>query len=84
VIPNPFRDLFKKWLSPCGMELAEELLHYDPSKRISAAQALQHPYFTHEQPPPQQPTGLISLEGEWHELETKREKARKRKKEAAG
>jgi len=27
---------------------------------------------------------LITLEGEWHELETKREKARKRKKEAAG
>jgi hypothetical protein len=27
---------------------------------------------------------LIALEGEWHELETKREKARKRKKEAAG
>jgi CTD kinase subunit alpha len=75
VIPNPFRDLFKKcerftsharrgisdgtcrWLSPSGMELAEELLHYDPSKRISATQALQHPYFTQEQPPPQQPTG---------------------------
>lgn len=75
VIPNPFRDLFRKcerftgharheisdgtcrWLSPSGMELAEELLHYDPSKRISAAQALQHPYFTQEQPPPQQPTG---------------------------
>ena len=75
VIPNPFRDLFKKygilqvssflpvsdvfyrWLSPSGMELAEELLHYDPSKRISAAQALQHHYFTQEQPPPQQPTG---------------------------
>jgi CTD kinase subunit alpha len=75
VIPDPFRDLFKKygtrllvlvvgfltgfhrWLSPAGMELAEELLHYDPSKRISAAQALQHPYFTQEQPPPQQPTG---------------------------
>ena len=27
---------------------------------------------------------LSTLEGEWHELETKREKARKRKKEAAG
>ena len=51
VIPNPFRDLFKKygvficssrrvvsdgtcrWLSPCGMELAEELLHYDPDRK---------------------------------------------------
>lgn len=84
VIPNPFRDLFRKWLSPSGLELAEELLHYDPSKRISATQALQHPYFTREQPPPQQPTGLNALEGEWHELETKREKARKRKKEAVG
>jgi len=27
---------------------------------------------------------LNALEGEWHELETKREKARKRKREAAG
>ena len=79
VIPNPFRDLFKKygpsteyrrreisnrtrrWLSPSGLELAEELLHYDPSKRISATQALQHPYFTQEHPPPEQPTGYV-----WH------------------
>ena len=30
------------------------------------------------------PTGLSSLEGEWHELETKRERAKKRRKIEGG
>jgi len=83
VIASPFKDLFKKWLSPYGLQLAEQLLDYDASRRITAVQALQHPYFNQEEPPPEIPTRLSTLEGEWHELETKREKARKKKKEGS-
>jgi CTD kinase subunit alpha len=115
VVASPFRDLFRKyvlvlkfenlglfnhrWLSPCGLGLAEQLLNYDPAQRITAVQALQHPYFHQEEPSPELPTGYVyttvclsllinfcrlsTLEGEWHELETKREKAKKRKKEGS-
>lgn len=80
VILNHFRELFRRWLSPAALDLAERLLTYDPAKRVTAIQALEAPYFKVEQPPPELPVGLSSLEGEWHELETKRERARKRRK----
>ncbi|KAF8621569.1 hypothetical protein AX15_007596 [Amanita polypyramis BW_CC] len=82
-IPNHFRELFQKWMSPTALDLAEKLLAYDPSQRIMAVQAMDAPYFTEEQPPAERPVGLSTLEGEWHELETKKERARKRKKESA-
>ncbi|KAK2466241.1 hypothetical protein APHAL10511_001883 [Amanita phalloides] len=82
-IPNHFRELFQKWMSPAALDLAEELLAYNPSRRINAVQAMDAPYFTEEQPPAERPVGLSTLEGEWHELETKKERARKRKKETA-
>jgi CTD kinase subunit alpha len=84
VIPNRFRDKFRSWLSPAGLDLAEELLAFDPLHRVTAVQALEAPYFKAEAPPPAMPTGLSSLEGEWHELETKRERAKKRRKVEGG
>lgn len=80
VIPNHFRELFQKWLSPAGLDLAERLLAYDPEQRATATQALDAPYFNQEAPKAEYPTGLATLEGEWHELETKRERAKKRRK----
>ncbi|KAI0773357.1 Pkinase-domain-containing protein [Irpex lacteus] len=79
-IPNHFRELFQKWLSPAALDLAERLLAYDPARRVSAAEALEAPYFLQEHPPAERPVGLATLEGEWHELETKRERAKKRRK----
>ncbi|EEB90313.1 hypothetical protein MPER_11495, partial [Moniliophthora perniciosa FA553] len=81
IVPNHFRELFQKWMSPAALDLAERLLEYDPSRRINAVDAMQAPYFTTEEPPAEKPVGLATLEGEWHELETKRERAKKRKKE---
>ncbi|KAJ8086668.1 kinase subunit of RNA polymerase II carboxy-terminal domain kinase I [Marasmius tenuissimus] len=78
-IPNHFRDLFRKWMSPAALDLAERLLEYDPARRVTATQAMEAPYFTTEDPPASPPIGLATLEGEWHELETKRERARKRR-----
>ncbi|KAJ2936928.1 hypothetical protein H1R20_g174, partial [Candolleomyces eurysporus] len=79
-LPNRFRDLFQRWMSPAALDLAEMLLTFDPSRRVSAQAAMETPYFTQEQPPAERPTGLSTLEGEWHELETKVERQKKRKK----
>ncbi|KAI0352955.1 Pkinase-domain-containing protein [Trametes cingulata] len=84
VIPNRFRELFKKWLTPAGLDLAERLLTYDPERRITALQALEAPYFNQEQPPAAAPVGLSALQGEWHEMETKREREKKRKRDEEG
>ncbi|KAG2141735.1 Pkinase-domain-containing protein [Suillus bovinus] len=80
VIHGHFRDLFSRWLSPAALDLAERLLAYDPTQRVTALEALEAPYFKEEQPPPELPVDLSTLEGEWHELETKRERAKKRRK----
>ncbi|GJJ07429.1 hypothetical protein Clacol_001631 [Clathrus columnatus] len=74
------RELFKKWLSSAGLDLAERLLAYNPSKRVTAAQALDAPYFKMEEPSESMPE-LSSLNGEWHEFESKREKKRRRRQE---
>ncbi|KAG6916289.1 hypothetical protein DXG01_007530 [Tephrocybe rancida] len=79
-IPNRFRELFQKWMSPAALDLAEQLLTYNPSERATALQAMDAPYFSTEKPQAMLPTGLATLEGEWHELETKRERAKKKKK----
>jgi serine/threonine protein kinase len=44
----PYNSLSHEFpqLSAHGIDLLSMMLTYDPSKRISAAQALQHPYFT--------------------------------------
>ncbi|KAH7879871.1 kinase-like domain-containing protein [Lentinula edodes] len=77
-ISNRFRELFRKWLSPAAIDLADQLLDYDPAKRVTAAQAMDAPYFLTEEPMAEKPTSLATLEGEWHELETKRAKKKKR------
>jgi CTD kinase subunit alpha len=44
-------------MSPAALDLAEQLLAYDPSQRITAVQAMEAPYFVKEQPPAERPTG---------------------------
>jgi CTD kinase subunit alpha len=48
-----------RWLSPAGLDLAEQLLAYDPQKRISAIDAMRAPYFTDEEPPEARPVGYV-------------------------
>jgi cell division cycle 2-like protein len=50
---NTLRDEFPA-LSDQGIDLLSRLLTYDPSKRITAEKALQHPYFR-EKPLPKSP-----------------------------
>ena len=43
---TPLRKMVPPHTPPNAFDLIERLLVYDPRKRLSAAQALQHPYFT--------------------------------------
>ncbi|KAJ6613412.1 kinase-like domain-containing protein [Mycena sp. CBHHK59/15] len=56
-IPNHFREMFRKWMSPAALDLAERLLCYDPAARATALQAMEAPYFTQEEPPAMAPVG---------------------------
>ncbi|KAL0580318.1 hypothetical protein V5O48_001735 [Marasmius crinis-equi] len=51
--PHQFRQKFQ-YLTTAGLDLMMSLLTYDPERRISAEEALQHPYFT-ESPLPKHP-----------------------------
>ncbi|KAJ3357793.1 hypothetical protein HDU83_002921 [Entophlyctis luteolus] len=54
---QPFSNLKLRFpsLTANGMDLMSRMLTYDPASRISAAEALRHPYFT-ENPPPKDPS----------------------------
>ena len=39
-------DWWLTFRTPVAIDLLERLLQFDPAKRITAAEALQHPYFT--------------------------------------
>ncbi|THH20003.1 hypothetical protein EW146_g1266 [Bondarzewia mesenterica] len=51
--PNQFRQKFQ-YMTAAGIDLLMSLLTYDPDRRISAEEALQHPYFS-ESPLPKHP-----------------------------
>lgn len=48
-------------MSPAALDLAEQLLAYDPSQRVTASQAMNAPYFTKETPLASRPVGCVSL-----------------------
>ena len=63
----------KSPLDDTTYDLIERMLSLDPAKRISAADALEHPYFNTE-PLPCEPTEIPRIEGESHELTVRRER----------
>ena len=52
--PNVFREKYRERLPAAAFELLAAALCYDPAKRPTAAEVLEHPYFTSEYPPPRQ------------------------------
>ncbi|PMD37592.1 Pkinase-domain-containing protein [Hyaloscypha variabilis F] len=69
--PNVFAEKYKERVTPAAYELLEAMFQYDPAKRPSASDVLEHPYFTTEEPKPKQAVELSKLEGDWHEFESK-------------
>ncbi|CAO3695446.1 unnamed protein product [Umbelopsis ramanniana] len=55
-VNQPYNNLRSKflYLTEAGIDLMSKLLTYDPKKRISAEEALNHPYFS-ESPAPKDP-----------------------------
>ena len=55
--PYNFLEINFPKLSPAGVSLLDMLLTFDPEKRVSAKEALAHPYFS-EAPPPKPPSEM--------------------------
>lgn len=51
---NVFAEKYQDRISPAAFELLTNMFCYDPAKRPTAAAALQHTYFTSEEPLPKQ------------------------------
>ncbi|GAA5940513.1 uncharacterized protein JCM15063_002357 [Sporobolomyces koalae] len=80
-LPSQLHALFSKWLTPAGLEVADRLLSLNPAGRPTADEALRLDYFVKEEPQPELPDFLSTLNGSWHEFESKR--ARRKAKEEA-
>ncbi|KAM4056242.1 kinase [Hirsutella rhossiliensis] len=79
-----FAEKYQDKVTPAAFDLLSSMFHYDPAKRPTAAEALQHAYFTTEEPLPRQAVELASIDGEWHEFESKalRKENERREREA--
>ncbi|KAJ1650037.1 kinase subunit of RNA polymerase II carboxy-terminal domain kinase I [Dispira simplex] len=71
--PRKFRSTFRQlpYMTSEAMHFMEQLLQFNPKQRLSAQQALEHPYFTSEQPKPALPEEIPLIDGDWHEYEYK-------------
>ena len=78
-----FENLFKEVLSPAAMDVMKSCFEYDPTKRPTAEQVLQHAYFTSEGPEPKRAVELEDVKGDWHEFESKQHRRGEEKKRKA-
>ena len=54
---NTFAEKYQERLTPAAFELLQAMFLYDPAKRPTAGDVLEHPYFTTEEPAPRQAIG---------------------------
>jgi CTD kinase subunit alpha len=81
---STFEEKYKDRVSPMAFELLQAMFLFDPTARPTAADVLEHPFFTSEAPAPKRAEALSQLEGDWHEFESKalRKEKEKQDKEA--
>jgi CTD kinase subunit alpha len=81
---NMFADKYRDKMTPAAFDLLEAMFRFDPAKRPTAAEVLQHAYFTSEEPAPKQAVELADIGGDWHEFESKalRKEKERQEKEA--
>jgi CTD kinase subunit alpha len=81
---STFAEKYKERVTPEAFDLLSAMFSYDPAKRPSASEVLDHPYFVTEQPRAKRAEALKELEGDWHEFESKalRKEREKQDKEA--
>ncbi|KAK6347118.1 kinase subunit of RNA polymerase II carboxy-terminal domain kinase I [Orbilia brochopaga] len=72
-----FNDRFKRTVPADALALALRIFTYDPKKRPTAEEVLADPYFTNE-PKAERTVSIETIEGEWHELESKKNRKRER------
>ncbi|KAI5921382.1 Pkinase-domain-containing protein [Camillea tinctor] len=78
---NVFAEKYGERVPPAAFELLADMFQYDPAKRPSAADVLEHPYFTTEHPRPRQAIELKDIQGDWHEFESKALRREKEKQD---
>ena len=76
-----FESVWKDVFSPACLDLVQKMFKYDPKKRPSAEEVLEHEYFTTEEPAGQLPVELSKVEGDWHEFESKAHRRENDKRE---
>jgi len=76
---STFKNEYESIMSEQSFDLAVKLLTLNPKKRLTAREALEHPYFT-EDPKPERLQFLKDVKGEWHEFETKKRRRKERKR----
>jgi CTD kinase subunit alpha len=52
--PNLFAEKYQERLPPAAFDLLAAMFQYDPAKRPTASEVLEHPYFVTEEPAPRQ------------------------------
>ncbi|KAJ9659474.1 serine/threonine protein kinase, CMGC, CDC2/CDK sub [Coniosporium apollinis] len=69
--PSTFAEKYKERVTPEAFDLLSAMFSFDPANRPTAADVLEHPYFTTEEPLPRRAEELKDVEGDWHEFESK-------------
>ncbi|KAJ9616998.1 serine/threonine protein kinase, CMGC, CDC2/CDK sub [Cladophialophora chaetospira] len=76
-----FEAMYKDIFTPACLDLVQKMFKYDPKKRPTAEEVLDHGYFTTEEPAPEQPHELAKVDGDWHEFESKAHRRENDKRE---